>query len=140
MAEHDDERRAELLGRELHAADLRCGHNIAGDTNDEQVAETLVENHLDRYTGIRTGEYDGERRLARLELGEMCVNIGLVPVRGTGNEASIAFAQTLQCIRRRNHGFRLPPMKKNWCTGRELTLFPREFHVTVSCRQRGEIS
>ena len=39
MTEHDDERRAVGRGRELDAADLRRGDDVAGDADHEQVTE-----------------------------------------------------------------------------------------------------
>ena len=68
MAEDDDESGAEPLGRELDAADLGGRDDVAGDPDDEQIAQSLVEDDLDRHTRVRASEDDGERRLPRHEL------------------------------------------------------------------------
>ena len=43
VPEDDDQPRAESLGGELDAADLRRRDDVAGDADDEQVAQALVE-------------------------------------------------------------------------------------------------
>jgi hypothetical protein len=49
MAEHDDQWCAESRGRELDAAHLGWRDDVACDTNDEQIAETLIEDDLGRH-------------------------------------------------------------------------------------------
>ena len=56
--EHDDEARAEALGRELDAADLRRCDDVARDADDEQVAESLVEHDLDGHARVGAAEDD----------------------------------------------------------------------------------
>jgi hypothetical protein len=46
--------------RELDTADLRRSDDVAGDTDNEKVAEALVEDELGRDPGIRTSQHDGE--------------------------------------------------------------------------------
>jgi hypothetical protein len=58
VSEHHDEPRAEPLGREFHAADLRRRDYIPRDADHEQVPEALVENDLRGYAGIGTAEND----------------------------------------------------------------------------------
>ena len=64
VAEHDHEPRAEPLGGELDAADLRRRDDVAGDADHEQVAQALVEDDLRRHARVRAAEDDGERLLA----------------------------------------------------------------------------
>jgi hypothetical protein len=68
VAQHDDERRPEPLGGELDAADLRGRDDIAGNADDEQVAEALVEDDLRRHPRVGTAEDDGERFLTERQL------------------------------------------------------------------------
>ena len=52
VSENDDESRVEPRGRELDAADLRGCDNVARNTDDEEVAQPLVENDLGGYPRI----------------------------------------------------------------------------------------
>jgi hypothetical protein len=63
VAEHDHQARAELRGRELDRPDHRRGHDVAGDADDEEIAEALVEQDLDRCARIRAAQHDGEGTL-----------------------------------------------------------------------------
>ena len=75
VAEHHDQPRAEALGGELDAADLRRRDDVAGDADDEQVAEPLVEHDLGRHARVRAAEDDRERLLRR---GQPVVSVWLV--------------------------------------------------------------
>ena len=66
--EHDDQARAEAVGRELDAADQRGRDDVAGNADHEQVAGPLVEHELDRHARIRAAEHDRERFLGRGQL------------------------------------------------------------------------
>ena len=68
VPEHHDEPRAEALGGELDAADLRRRDDVAGDADHEQVAEALVEDDLGGHARVRAAEDDGERLLPGGEL------------------------------------------------------------------------
>ena len=71
VAEHDDQRRAELLGRKLDASQLRGSDDVAGDPDDEQVAEILVEHDLDRHARVGAAEDDREGLLLEIGLGAL---------------------------------------------------------------------
>jgi hypothetical protein len=108
MSEDDDESCAEPFRGELDASNLRRGDNVASHTDDEQVTEALIENNFRRHARIRTSENNGERLLACCErlapfLVRECV---VAPV--VSREATIACAQALKCIQRRDHRFLLP--------------------------------
>jgi hypothetical protein len=67
---------------------------VAGDTDHEQVAGTLVERQFWRNPGIRAAEDRGERRLALCAAGACCGEVALARlVRGI---ARIAFDQQVQ--------------------------------------------
>ena len=65
VAHHDHQPRPEPACRKLNATDLRRRDDVAGDTNDEEVAKALVEHQFRRDTRVRTSEYDRERLLSR---------------------------------------------------------------------------
>ena len=92
VAEHDDEPRVELLGRELDAADLRRRDDVAGNADDEQVAEPLIEHDLGRHARVGAAEDDRERLLPLGELvapgrADACAALAI------GHEAPIALSQ-----------------------------------------------
>ena len=60
VAQHHHQAGAELFGGELDAADLGWGDDVAGDADDEQIAEALIEDDFDRYPGVGTAENGGE--------------------------------------------------------------------------------
>ena len=49
VPQDDDEARAEPLGGELDAAHLRGGDDVAGDADDEEIAQAAVEDDLGRH-------------------------------------------------------------------------------------------
>src|SRR6516225_4020460 len=101
MAEYHHEAHAEGRSRELDAADLRWRDDVAGHADDEQVAESLVEDDLGGHARVRAAEHDGERFLpgrqraaprargARLEPG-----LAFEPQ--PADEAPVTFAQRRQ--------------------------------------------
>jgi len=64
MAQHHHQARAESLGRELDAAHLRRGDDVAGNADDEQVAQPLIKHDLRGHARVGATEDDGERLLA----------------------------------------------------------------------------
>src|ERR1700679_3659667 len=49
VAQHHHQARPELLCSKFHAADQGGSNYVAGHANDEKIAETLIEDDLDRY-------------------------------------------------------------------------------------------
>src|SRR3954467_5350000 len=103
VAHHDDEARSKAGCGEFHAADLRWGDDIARHADDEQIAESLVEDELGRHARVRAPEDDGKGFLAAAVV---------VLVRGARQDASrglvrdktrISFAQAGQRFRCANH-------------------------------------
>ena len=92
MPEHHDQARAEGLGGELDAADLRGRDDVARDADHEQVAESLVEHDLGRHARIRAAEDDGEWLLARAAARDAARRRCRL-ARSSVDEAPIAFAQ-----------------------------------------------
>lgn len=93
VPEHNDKPGPKLAGGKFDAANLRRGDDVTGDTDDEEVAKTLVEHQLDWNPGVGAGENNGERRLfsthARLVSPmsyRSCVNV-------TRDKAAIAITQ-----------------------------------------------
>ena len=94
VTHHDDQLRPERFRGELDRADERWRDDVAGDANDEEVAEALIEDELRGCAGVRATEDDGEGSLSVDELGA-AVMAG-VGFREVGDEAGVALAQTLQ--------------------------------------------
>ena len=65
VAHDHHQARAEALGRELDAADLRRRDDVARDADDEQIAQALVEDDLGGRARIGAAEHDRARRLRR---------------------------------------------------------------------------
>ena len=104
MPQHHDQPRVEALRRELHAADLRGGHDVAGDADHEQVAEPLVEHDLRGHARVRAAEDDGEGLLARRELAAAHRLRGRdVAVAHVVDEPAVAFAQAVERFECGNH-------------------------------------
>src|SRR5215469_250070 len=103
MAEYHDEARAEGRSRELDTADLRGRDDVAGHADDEQVAESLVEDDLRRHARIRAAEHDRERllcgRSGKLPAADARVaplEPGLALEPKLADETPVAFAQRRQ--------------------------------------------
>src|SRR5688572_5022244 len=95
MAEHDDEPRLELLGRELDAADLRRRDDVARDANHKQVSEALIEHDLGRDARIGATEDDRERLLPLRDL-LAARRAGAAVALALRHEPPVAVAQGLE--------------------------------------------
>jgi hypothetical protein len=91
------------LGGELDAADLRRGDDVAGDADDEEVAEPLVEDELGRHARVGAAEDDGERLLAGGELAPARLAGEGVEAADVGGEAAVALAQAFERLARGDH-------------------------------------
>ena len=103
MAHYDNQSGTESCRRELNAADLGRCDDVAGDSNDEEVAEALVEDQFRGDAGIRTTEDDCERLLSRHQRG----TTGLIRKSGRRrlirHKSPVAVAKASQSIERRDH-------------------------------------
>src|SRR5258708_26130829 len=91
------------LRGKLDAADLRGRDDVAGDANDEEVSEPLIEDDLRRDAGVGAAENNRERLLAARELGAPGVthkSVGAADVRG---EPEIPLPQPVECRTRWYH-------------------------------------
>ena len=95
VAEHDDEPGAVALCRKLDAADLRRRDDVAGDADDEQIAEPLVEHDFRRHARIGAAEDDGERLLAGGDLDAARFTCQRIVAADIGNEATVAVSKAL---------------------------------------------
>jgi hypothetical protein len=100
MAEHDDQPRSETRRSEFDAADLRRSYDVASNTNDEEVAESLIEHDLGRNARIGASEDD---RNWLLTLGQLDAtglaqkNMRLARIRG---EPEVSLSQPAECFGR----------------------------------------
>ena len=111
VAKDDDESRGVSCRGEFDAADLGGSDDVAGDANDEQIAEPLIEDVLDRRARIGAAEDDGERSLP---LDEMRMPAA-ARAAFAGDEARVALAQASEAIFGRDR-------IGSECTGHDRTL------------------
>ena len=98
VAQHHDKTCSEPLRGKLDAADLRRSHDVAGNADDEQVAEALIKDDFYGYPGVGTAEYDGERFLANGRLAPMLLvheRIGVPLVR---HESMVPRSEAFDCF------------------------------------------
>jgi hypothetical protein len=98
MAEDDHESRSELLGGELDTADLRGGHDVAGDADHEQIPQPLIEDDLHRYARIGAPEDHREGLLARRELYTAGAARQRVMAADVRRESPIAVAEQSESV------------------------------------------
>ena len=92
MPEHDDEPGAEPRRCELDAPDLRRRDDVAGDADDEEIAEPLIEDDLSGHPGVGTAEDDRERFLPARQLAPTRLARQFVAAN-IRDESAIALAQ-----------------------------------------------
>ena len=98
MAEDHHEPRPELAGGELDASDLRRCHDVAGDTDDEQVAQALIEHDLGGDARVRAPEDNRERLLSIGQIAAMRTPHDRRMTANVGHESLVAFAQPIECF------------------------------------------
>src|SRR3954451_12852111 len=92
MAQHNHESRAKAGRRELDAADLRRRDDVAGDANDEEIAEPLIEDEFSGNARVGTAENNREGLLPRRKRGAPRV-IERIGGRLVGDEPAVALLQ-----------------------------------------------
>ena len=103
VAQHDDQPRPVALRRELDAADLRGRDDVAGDADDEEIAEPLVEDDFGRHARVGTAQDDRERLLARGHLDAAGFARQRVVAADVGHETTVAVSKALQGFLCWNH-------------------------------------
>ncbi|GAC1409343.1 MAG: hypothetical protein NVSMB53_01460 [Gemmatimonadaceae bacterium] len=98
MAEDDYQPRVVALRGKFDAADLRRSDDVAGDADDEQVAQALIEYDLRRNARIRASEDDRDRLLPARKLDATGVTYECVGSAHIGDEPEITLAQPLECF------------------------------------------
>src|SRR3990170_4708119 len=104
MAEYHDEARSIAGGCEFDAADLRWSDDVPRDTNDEKIAQSLVEHDLRGDTGVGASEDDRERLLSRCQLLAAVVSKRCIRFAHAEGEATIPLAQPAERFARGDHG------------------------------------
>src|SRR3989442_9041126 len=89
---------AEPLRRKLDAADLRRGYDIAGNADNKQVAEALVEDNLSRHARVGTSEDDCKRLLICRHFEAARLARERVMAANVRYKATVAFSQAFECF------------------------------------------
>ncbi len=108
VPQHHHQPGAEAGGGELDAAHPGGRHDVAGDANDEQIAQPLIEDDLGGHPRVRATEDDGEGLLLLRQL-ERPRRRGLAA--DAGDEAPVAVAQMLDGFLGRSHR---PKGRRGW--------------------------
>ena len=87
VAHHDDEAHMKVLDGVFYASDDVVIEDVAGVTDDEQIAQALIEEQLRGNTRVGAGEDNGERSLA-LGLFEAALT-GLVRMHGGASHITL---------------------------------------------------
>ena len=106
---------AEPRRGELDAANLRGSNDVAGDADDKQLAQTLIEHHLCRDSRIGTPEDDGELLLTCRQLAAARLAPEYVAAPSARNEETVSLAgvRTLCELRSSRHHSCLPTAVHN---------------------------
>jgi hypothetical protein len=111
VAEDHHEPGAELRGGELDAADQGGSDDVSRHPDDEQVAQALVEDDLDRYPGVGAAENGREGRLALRQFAAAGLAGKGATARSLRHEAAVPLAQAVECFSGCDHRhFILSPM------------------------------
>src|ERR1700681_473355 len=102
MPQHAHQPGSESGNREFDAADLGRSHDVAGDANDEQITQSLIEYNLRGHPGIRATENDREGLLILRQFQAPCTVQPSVTAE-SGDESAIAFPQALDGFSCRSH-------------------------------------
>src|SRR4029077_13100985 len=138
MADDHHEPSPVARGGEFDAADLRGGHDVSGDPNDEQVAQALIEHDLRGNPRVGASEDYGKRPLLGSEVcrpGGAQDGVGGTDVRG---EPQVALTQSAEGFAGGTHGFRcvLWMVQNDWrpsnYSGRGASCQPRRLKNSTS--------
>ena len=99
MAEHHHESRMEAFRGELHRAHLGRRHDVSGHTDDQEVAQALVEDNLCGHARIRAAKDDGKRFLPCGQLAASRLTRQRIS-SDVGNKAAVPFAQGFESVER----------------------------------------
>ena len=103
VTEHDNEAGAVAFCRKLDAADLRRRDDVAGDADDEQIAEPLVEDDFRGHARIGAAENNRERLLACSDLHAARFSCQRIVTADIRDEPAVAVSKALKCIVGCNH-------------------------------------
>src|SRR5207302_8738712 len=132
MAHYDDQSSIKSCRRELNAADLRWSDDVAGDSNDEEVAEALVKDQFRGDAGIRATEDDRERLLSRDQRGTTGMIRKRRRPRLIRHESPVAVPKASQSFDCSDHGGK----PASCCLSNETQDQPRLARASVDCNGR----
>ncbi len=95
VAEHDDQRRAQVLDGVFDASHAGVIGGVAGDAHDKQFAEAGIEDDLRRNTRIRTAQHDRDRMLTGRQRSDALRRSPRM-LELTGDKAGVALEQLLE--------------------------------------------
>src|ERR1700736_4953542 len=104
MAQDDYQTSTEAGCGEFDTADLRRSHDIASDSDHEQVAETLIEDQLRRNARVRAAKNYCKWLLSAHKLGRTRWNRKNASRFLVGSEAPVSIAQPIESMNGVNHG------------------------------------
>jgi hypothetical protein len=96
VSQNHDKPCAKPFRGELDTAYLGWSDDVARNTDDKEVAKSLIEDDLRWHAGIGAPEDDCEGLLTRRHLAATCLTRECVATAAVGGEATIAFAQALE--------------------------------------------
>jgi hypothetical protein len=102
MPQDDHQARPELFSGKFDATDLRWSDDITGYANDEQIAQSLIEDDLDGHSRIGTAQNGRERFLARGQLDAARSAWQAVTAANVRDKAAISIAQQSESFRARS--------------------------------------
>jgi len=79
------------------------GDDVAGNPDDEQVAQALIEDDLGRHARVGAAENDRERLLSRRHLAAAGLAREGATARHAGLEPAVTLPQAIECFPRRDH-------------------------------------
>ena len=103
VAQYHHQACAELLGGKLDTADEGRGNDFAGDPNDEQISQSLIENDFNRHPGIGTSKDGRKWFLTRGQLEATRPTRNCVTVADVRHETAVPGLQKRESFPSQDH-------------------------------------
>ena len=96
MAQNHNQARTETRRCKLNASDLGRSHDVARDSDDEEIANALAEHDLRRNTRVGASENDGDRFLSIRQLVTVRSARERVAAENARHEAIVPLSQAFE--------------------------------------------